>query len=103
MKGELKMQQVKISKEGREKVEKLIRLILEKFNWQEEEHPKVNYIIVNYDISELGWVSRDALYIGIKGKTYNLSEEERKYFKEKIRAHCFAEDQGRKIKLIKKN
>ena len=71
MKGELKMQQVKISKEGREKIERLIGLILEKFNWQEEEHPKVNYIIVNNDISELGWVSRDALNIVINGKTYN--------------------------------
>lgn len=97
------MQQVRISKEGREKIEKLIELILEKFKWQEEEHPKVDYIIVDYNISELGWVSCDALYIGIKSKTYNLSEEEREYFKEKIEEYCFVEGQGRKIKLIKKN
>lgn len=97
------MQQVRISKEGREKVEKLIELILEKFNWQEEGHPKVNYIIINYNTSELGWVSCDAMYIGIKGKTYDLSEDEKEYFKEAIKEYCFAEEQGEKTKLIKKN
>ncbi len=96
------MQNEKISKDGREKVEKLVKVILEKFEWQEEEHPKVNYIIVNYDISELGWISQDAMYIGTKGKTYDLNNAEREYFKERIGEYCFVDEQGRTVKLIKK-